>query len=246
MKLGAEKNKIILLAGLVLVAVYFVFFNGSDDDRPRATATATPAAATPGRDVQPVARQSGGPPPPSIRRAGVRGGPRLGGGTEFKPSLKPKRPEDRPDPTTVDPTLRLDVLAKVQQVTVEAGQRSLFDFSTPPPPPKPVGPPEPKIHAKPSPLGLGTVAQSGPHPPSSTPLKPAAPPIPLKFYGYLNPVRQGVKRAFFISGDDIFVASEGDVIKKRYKVVRINVNTVVMEDTQFKSEQTLRLEEQPG
>ncbi len=242
MKLGAEKNKIIVLAGLLLVAVYFLFLNNSNDDRP--ASSARPAAAPSRRQQAPVARQSASTPRPNIRRAGGRGNSRLGGVSDFKPSLKPKRPEDRPDPTSVDPTLRLDVLAKVQQVNVEGGQRSLFDFSTPPPP-KPTGPPEPKIHAKPSPLRVSTVAQSNSAAPA-TPLKPAAPPIPLKFYGYLNPIRLGVKRAFFISGDDIFVASEGDVIKKRYKVVRINVNSVVMEDTQFKSEQTIRLEEQPG
>ncbi|MCC7499737.1 MAG: hypothetical protein IT160_19305 [Bryobacterales bacterium] len=242
MKLGAERNKLLVLAGLLLVAVYFLFFNKSDDGHPISTPAPRSAAAQ--RDAQPVARQTSGPPPPNIRRMGARGTSRLGAGGEFKPSLKPQRPEDRPDPTTVDPTLRLDVLAKVQQVSVEAGQRSLFDFSAPPPP-KPVQPAEAKIHAKTSPLGTSAAAKTSNSAPG-TALKSAPPPIPLKFYGYLNPVRKGIKRAFFISGDDIFVASEGDMIQKRYKVVRINVNSVVMEDTQSRNEQTIRLEEQPG
>ena len=45
---------------------------------------------------------------------------------EFRPSLKPKRPEDRVDPMTIDPTLRLDLLAKVQAVDMEGGSRNLF------------------------------------------------------------------------------------------------------------------------
>ena len=50
-----------------------------------------------------------------------------------------------------------------------------------------------------------------------------------------------VKRAFFLENEDVFVANEGEVVKKRYKVVRISLNSVVMEDTEFKQQQTLPL-----
>ena len=53
---------------------------------------------------------------------------------EFRPSPKRKRGEAPPDPTTIDPTLRLDVLAKLQQVNVEGTHRSIFDFGQAPPP----------------------------------------------------------------------------------------------------------------
>ena len=49
--------------------------------------------------------------------------------------------------------------------------------------------------------------------------------------------------AFFLDGEDIIVTWEGDMIKNRYKVVRVGVNSVEMEDTQFKSTQTLQLQE---
>ena len=39
---------------------------------------------------------------------------------------------------------------------------------------------------------------------------------------------------------------EGDLVKNRYKIVRIGVNSVIVEDIQFKSQQTLPLEEQPS
>ena len=46
------------------------------------------------------------------------------------------------------------------------------------------------------------------------------------------------------------MAGEGDMIKKRYKIVRIGVNSAVVEDTEFKgnnTKQTLPLEaELPG
>jgi len=82
-------------------------------------------------------------------------------------------------------------------------------------------------------------------PPSGpvTPVKPQAPPIPLKFYGFTS-ARAGLKRAFFLEGEDVYVANEGDIVKKRYKVVRVNLNSVVVEDTEYKQQQTLPLTEQ--
>jgi len=70
--------------------------------------------------------------------------------------------------------------------------------------------------------------------------------VPLKFYGYVSAPGQSVRRAFFLDGDQILVGSEGDILKKRYRVVRIGVNSVVVEDLEFKAEQTLPLEPQSG
>jgi len=85
-----------------------------------------------------------------------------------------------------------------------------------------------------------------PGPPPPPPVPPKAPPVPLKFYGFVNQTKAGVKRAFFLDGDDIIVASEGQLIKNRYKIVRIGINSAVVEDTQFKndSQQTLPLVEE--
>ena len=53
--------------------------------------------------------------------------------------------------------------------------------------------------------------------------------------------------AFFLDGDEISVAAEGDTVKKRYRVVRIGVNSVLMEDMESKRQQSLPLtEEQPS
>jgi hypothetical protein len=157
---------------------------------------------------------------------------------EFRPSLKPKKPEDRPDPTTVDPTLRLDILAKLNSVTIEGSHRSVFEFGQPPAPP----PTKEELNKKP-PVPDPMLAA---RPPAAPPGPPPPPPIPLKFFGYVSPASAGSKRAFFLEGDDVHVVNEGDLVKRRYKIVRIGVNSVVVEDTQFKNQQTLPLEEQPG
>jgi hypothetical protein len=141
---------------------------------------------------------------------------------------------------TIDPTLRWDLLAKVQAVKLEGGSRNLFAAGAPPLPPEPTVPVKGGMH--------GTqVSQIGPQPPPGpppAPLPPQAPPITLKYYGYSSARGDNRKRAFFLDGDDILVAAEGETVKKRYRVVRIGVNSVVMEDTQFKHEQTLPLQEE--
>ena len=66
-------------------------------------------------------------------------------GDEFHPVLHSKRAEDRVDPMTIDPTLRLDLLAKLQNEEPAGGSRNLFQFGAPPPKVELPKGPEPKI-----------------------------------------------------------------------------------------------------
>ncbi len=45
----------------------------------------------------------------------------------------------------------------------------------------------------------------------------------LKFYGYAGP-KNGGKKIFLIKGEDIFLAKEGDVVDRRYKIVRVGTH----------------------
>jgi hypothetical protein len=231
MKLGADRKKLekYALGVLVLGGGYLFYSNvlsGPSSPEPSRPSHALPGSTHP----LPVPLDS---PPVTPRRAAASSR-----SEEFRPSLKPKRPEDRVDPMTIDPTLRLDLLAKVQAVDLEGGRRNLFAAGQPPPAPLP---PEPKIKLKPGPQVATVEPPPGPPPP---PPAPQAPPITLKYYGYSSGRNDNRKHAFFLDGDDILVAAEGETVKKRYRVVRIGVNSVVMEDTQFKHEQTLPLQEE--
>lgn len=233
-KFGAEPKKVAVLAGLLAIAAIVFYMNSSGDP-----GGASPAASTPSPSLPPVTAPRNSPP---VRPAASRSG-RERVLQEFRPSMKPKRPEDRPDPMTIDPTLKLDTFAKLQQVSVDGMHRSLFDFgmaqAPKPDPAKEAAKPKvpmPFIGPKPAPPEVAKVE----------PPKPVAPPVPFKFFGYVNPTGQPQKRAFFIEGEEIHIVSEGDVVKRRYKIVRIGINSVVVEDTQFQSQQTLPLEEQPG
>ncbi|MCS7026068.1 MAG: hypothetical protein NZV14_14790 [Bryobacteraceae bacterium] len=248
MKLGAERNKVIALGVLSVVAAYSIYTNLlSGPDLPPEARQATNTVPKKTTAVAPLAEPPLSQPPPVRTPASTQrrqAGRSLG---QFVPSLAVD-PKNRPDPMTVDPTLRLDLIAKLQNITLEGGHRSLFDFSaaplSPTPAPKvevgPVKPPAPKKGFLPRAMGPETKPPDPPKP--VEPPKPPPPPIPLKFYGFSAP-RSGAKRAFFLEGDEIFVAGEGELIKRRYKVVRIGVNSVLVEDTEYKHQQSLPLEE---
>ena len=158
---------------------------------------------------------------------------------DFRPTLKLK---EGIDVSKIDPSLHLELLAKVKTVAMTGGSRSLFEFAPPPAPP----PPDvPKIHPRVGPLT--------PPPPSRVdaavvpPPTPPPPPIPLKFYGYSGTARSsGPRSAFFLDGDEIVIAKESDTVRNRYKIVRIGVNSAVVEDTANKNQQTLPLVEELG
>ena len=173
MTLGAEPKKVIFLGGLLVVAPIVYWVNSSS------TGGGESARSSPQTTVA-LVRQRFLITAPSDAPAAANRSARIAE-REFRPSPRPKRGEARPDPTTVDPTLRLDILAKLQQVNVEGMHRSVFDFGQAPPPRRSGG--CAKLPKAPSPL-IGPEPPPPPQTAAVEPPKPQAPPIPLKFYGY--------------------------------------------------------------
>ncbi len=124
-----------------------------------------------------------------------------------------------------DPALRFDLLAKVQGITYQGTERNIFQYHT-------RAAPIPKSTAKPG--TKSALKRSGEAP---------APPIPLKYYGYAHKPDETAKKAFFLDAEEIFIATEGEIVNKRYKILKIGVNTVEVEDLVTKSKQTLPLQE---
>lgn len=117
----------------------------------------------------------------------------------------------------LDPTLRLDLLASSEKTQYEGNGRNIF-----------VSQPEAAV-VIPKPGGPGVTdaqpQQDGYHPPTA----PQAPPIPLKFYGFAS--RSGeAKKIFLKLGEDVFVAGEGEIVDRRYKVIRISPTSVQIQD----------------
>ncbi len=124
---------------------------------------------------------------------------------------------------TLDPTLRFDLLKSSEEVTYKGSGRDIFRSQAPPPPdiPKPI-------------VNPASIAPSAPPPP---------PPINLKLYGYSQRKNGEAKKVFLSSGEDIFVAKEGDIVNRRYKILKINNNSVDVEDVLTNNRQTLYLQQ---
>jgi hypothetical protein len=126
----------------------------------------------------------------------------------------------------LDPTLRLDVLESSRKVKYEAGGRNIFRME------------EPKIEAP-----IASVKATPTPFPTATPTPPP-PPIPLKFYGFAN--RPGeTKKVFLSEGDQqnsvVFIAKQGDIVDRRYKVVQIQASSVQIEDVLYNNKQNIPL-----
>ncbi len=234
MKLGLEnKKETAILGGLVIIAGFLIYHNvlSGPSESP-----AQPRAAVVAPTANPAPLASASSVPDAAAAASRR--PGTGSGSEeFHPVLRPKRPEDRIDPMKMDPTLHLEVLARLQNAGSEGSGRNVFQFGAPPPPPKsaavsPMRMPEPVV--TPQQRSITANVPPGPPPP---------PPIPLTFYAMVTWRGTGKKQISFKQGDAYFVVGEGDIVMNRYRVARIGVNSVTVEDTQLKREQTLPLAE---
>jgi hypothetical protein len=222
-KLGGSRKQVMWLAGLtvVLVAVYFMEREPS-----------SPTVAAPVKPLPSIARQGPVVPDSSGPRLAQRSGRRA---DDFRPTLK--LPEGI-DLTKIDPTLKIELLAKLQKVPLEGGSRSVFDWGQGPPPPPPphVEPIKPEVLKAQQEKRDADIAYAKEHPP-----KAPVPPIPLKFYGYANRLSGPARQAFFLDGEDIHINAENDVIRGRYKIIRIGINSATVEDLQNHDQQTLPL-----
>jgi hypothetical protein len=78
--------------------------------------------------------------------------------------------------------------------------------------------------------------------PTPTPTPPP-PPIPLKFYGFQN--RSATDKQIFLAENDVvFVAKQGDIIDRRYRVVSIQKTSVTIEDVLTNNKQDIPLRNQ--
>lgn len=124
----------------------------------------------------------------------------------------------------LDPRLRFDLLKASEDTKYEGTGRNIFRVFVEPPP-KPVVSPV---------LSQQRQVAQGPAQP------PPPPPIGLKFYGFATPAG-GAKRIFLAKGEDVFIAKEGDIVDRRYKVVRISPNAVDILDVLSNNRQSIPL-----
>jgi len=126
--------------------------------------------------------------------------------------------------STLDPRLHKDILAASQSKKYEAG-RNIF-----------------RMEEAPIPKVEGTVRRGpmGPEPPPTPTPTPPPPPIPLKFYGFASKSNEP-KKIFLDDEGEVFIAKQGEIVERRYKVVQINNTNVIIEDALNNNRQTIQL-----
>lgn len=123
---------------------------------------------------------------------------------------------------SLDPELRYDWLAASENTKYQGNGRNIFRAQE-------------IVIPKPAAPAIKT-----PPPPPVDPGPPPPPPINLKFFGFAN--RPGeAKKVFLEQGEDIFVASEGDIVNRRYKVLKIAPTSVEVEDVLNNNRQSIPL-----
>ncbi len=126
-------------------------------------------------------------------------------------------------PHSIDPSLRYDWLKASEDTKYEGTGRNIFLAQAEIP--QPVAKPQTDAEKQ---------AAQGPPPP------PPPPPINLKFYGFASKPGEP-KKVFLSQGEDVFIASEGEIVDRRYKVLHISPVSVEIEDVLSNNRQMIPL-----
>ena len=129
-----------------------------------------------------------------------------------------------------NPTLRTDLLAAGSKLEYAGMKRNIFNFTALPPQQAQHQPAPPRVD------------DQGPPAPAPPPVDPPLVP-PFKFYGYTVDVQSGRRRGFFTNGDDIWVAAEGEVVQRRFKLVSLSATRAEVEEIASGKRATLQIDE---
>ncbi len=132
-----------------------------------------------------------------------------------------------PPTPSLDPRLKLEQLELAENTEYAGTGRNIFQDQAETAIPTPVQGP---FKQKPQPT-----------PPPGPPPIPPPPPINLRYFGFANNSGSPVRKAFLSNGDDVFVAAEGDIVNRRYKILRINPTSIEIQDVLSNNTQSIPL-----
>jgi hypothetical protein len=184
---------------------------------PKFFGTSTPAPVAPPAPVAATAAA----PAPALSGSSASGSASASGGPAA--TAFPHQAIQLPSSATLDPTLHPELMAQAEETTYSGNGRNIFSPDSAAPP-----------------VNIEKPKNFRPEPPPPPPGPPPPPAIDLKFYGYSS-MQGGNRQIFLLHGDDIFLAHEGDVVDRRYRVVTIRPFSVEIEDIPYHNTQSVPL-----
>jgi len=124
-------------------------------------------------------------------------------------------------PRSLDPTLRYDWLKASEDTKYQGAGRNIFLA---------------QAEVIPQPKASAVTDKQ----PAAPPTPPPPPPINLKFFGFANKPGEP-KRVFLSQGEDVFIAGEGEIVDRRYKILHITPVSVEVEDVLNNNRQSIPL-----
>jgi len=234
MKSGAENRKKTILAGVgvavgvcAIILIYNELFGGPPN--PAAVQIAASNAAS---SSAASSASSSTPTVTAAKSASSSQASSAGSGQAAAPGVAAKKMASTS--SSLDPTLDESAMLRTESLVYTGTGRNIFSLVYVPPAPKiPDHVPNPR----------GPVQPVGPPPPPPPPptCPPTCPPINLKFFG--TAVRSnGTRQAFLLQGEDVYLASQGDIVARKYKIVSISANSIQVQDLTNTYTQTLPLQ----
>jgi hypothetical protein len=132
----------------------------------------------------------------------------------------------------LDPTLHMDAMLVSESLEYSGSGRNIFSMTSAP------------ANVIPQPISKARMTPPAPPPvvqpcPPNCPPPPPPPPIDLKFFGVAS--ANGLRQAFLLHDDNVYLASAGDTVLRRYRVISIDAKSIQIEDMQNHNTQTLPL-----
>ena len=129
--------------------------------------------------------------------------------------------------SSLDPTLDESAMLRTESLVYSGTGRNIFSatYTT-------VAMPTGVPRARPRP--------GPPPPPPPPPGPPPPPPVNLKYFGIAIRAN-GVRQAFLLNNDDVYLASVGHIVARKYKIASIGATSVQVQDLLNNDTQTLPL-----